>query len=95
MKFKPSESPRALFRVLLVLVVVVLVSGTYLTLRATGSLMSRTETASERAQLAQLAAESSDHLRAMNQIIDRRLDAALNSDEVTRLTETQREAVVA
>lgn len=95
MPLVPPRNPRVLFRVLVASVVLVVAAGTIVTLETTGSLSKTAGTASERAETAQLAAEASDRLREMDQITERRVTTLINSPEITDLTETQQQAVVA
>jgi diguanylate cyclase (GGDEF)-like protein len=84
-----ASSPRALFKVLVAIILVVVAIAIYLTVSTTGQLAATAQNASDEAELAQLAAEASDRLRALDQIVQRRIQTALQSPEVTSLTEGQ------
>jgi diguanylate cyclase (GGDEF)-like protein len=83
------KSPVFLFRFLLGLVFTLVLVGVAITVSVTHTVDSKAEGASESAGLAQLAAEASDRLREMSQIVQNRIDQALESPDIAQLTEAE------
>jgi diguanylate cyclase (GGDEF)-like protein len=89
------KSPVILFRLLIGLVALSAVVGILLTMRTTSEVETKAQTASERAELAQIASESSDRLRAMNQIAEERIQEIFHSPAVADQSKGQQRVIEA
>jgi diguanylate cyclase (GGDEF)-like protein len=91
MAITKSRNPVTLYRILLAWILCCVALAVALTLWITGSMGSQARDASDNAQLGQLAAEATDRLREMNQIVQNRIDLTLAAPEVDAMNPQQRE----
>ena len=83
------KSPVTMFRLFLVMIVVFVAVALFWDLRTIQSIEAKSRASSETTDLAQLASDASDNLRALTQIAQSREDQAVKSPEIADLSEGQ------
>lgn len=95
MRLFDFKSPVFLFRFLLAVIFFFVVVAVVSDLRTINAIQAKSREAGERAELAQLTSDSADHLRALTQITQARIDAVVESPEISDLPEGQQRVVKA